>query len=278
MPDPSEVRNEIMNSYMKLVPYLSVMFDNEASFGLTDTEKYIINECCPSIQLKANPGDPIPKGGAAYEAIRTGNVVITNVPGEIYGTPFRSYAIPIKENGQVVGCMLLAKSLQKRHDLQNAYKNQHTAQQQISHAISVLSDKLQNVAEMNDDILENLNEADKNTQVTDEIMALIKRISAQTKLLGLNASIEASRAGESGKGFLVVAQEIGKLSDTTNEFLKKIDIVLQQINKSVKDVAEKITTAAQVYQTQAAAIKEIAVSVDELTESSKVLEEMAKNI
>lgn len=278
MPDPSVVQNEIMNAFMKLISYLFILFDNESSMALTDSEKYIINENCPTIPLNAKPGDPVPEGGAAYEAIHTGNVVIRNVPGEIYGTPFRSYAIPIKENGEVVGCILLAKSLRKSNELQNAYKNQHAAQQQISRAISVLSDKLQNVVKMNDSILENLNEADKNTKNTDEIIGMIKRISAQTKLLGLNASIEASHAGESGKGFLVVAQEIGKLSDTTNEFLKKIELIMKQINKSVREVSGDITTAAQVYQTQADAIKEIAASVDELTDSSKILEEMAKNI
>lgn len=274
----NDVRNEIMSAFIKLVPYLSVMFDNEASFALTDTEKYIINECCPVLQLRADPGDPVPTGGAAYRAIQTGEVVISNVPKEVYGAPFRSYAIPVKENGSVVGCILVGKSLQKSHDLQNAYKNQYSAQQQISHAIGVLSDELQNVAGMNNDILQNVAEADESTRVTDEILSMVKRISAQTRLLGLNATIEAARAGESGKGFFVVAQEIGKLSNMTNDFLKKIEQALQQINKSVKEISDKISKAAQVYQSQATAIKEIAASVDELTDSLKVLEEMAENI
>jgi len=274
----NDVRNEIMSAFIKLVPYLSVMFDNEASFALTDTEKYIINECCPVLQLRADPGDPVPTGGAAYRAIQTGEVVISNVPKEVYGAPFRSYAIPVKENGSVVGCILVGKSLQKSHDLQNAYKNQYSAQQQISHAIGVLSDELQNVAGMNNDILQNVAEADESTRVTDEILSMVKRISAQTKLLGLNATIEAARAGESGKGFFVVAQEIGKLSNMTNDFLKKIEQALQQINKSVKEISDKISKAAQVYQSQATAIKEIAASVDELTDSLKVLEVMAENI
>lgn len=274
----NDVRNEIMSAFIKLVPYLSVMFDNEASFALTDTEKYIINECCPVLQLRADPGDPVPTGGAAYRAIQTGEVVISNVPKEVYGAPFRSYAIPVKDNGSVVGCILVGKSLQKSHDLQNAYKNQYSAQQQISRAIGVLSDELQNVAGMNNDILQNVAEADESTRVTDEILSMVKRISAQTKLLGLNATIEAARAGESGKGFFVVAQEIGKLSNMTNDFLKRIEQALQQINKSVKEISDKISKAAQVYQSQATAIKEIAASVDELTDSLKVLEEMAENI
>jgi uncharacterized protein YukE len=273
-----EVQNEVMKAFIRLVPYLSVLFDNEASFALTDTEKYIMNECCPTLKLKAEPGDPIPEGGAAYQAIHTGSIVISNVSKEVYGAPFRSYAVPIREGDTVVGCILLGKSLQKSYELQNAYKNQYSVQEQISRAIGVLSGELQNVAEMNGDILQNVAEADENTKVTDEILNMVKRISSKTRLLGLNATIEAARAGEAGKGFFVVAQEVGKLSGMTNDFLKKIEQALHQINKSVEEISDKITKAAQVYQTQAAAIKEIAASVDELTASSKVLEDMAKSI
>ncbi|HEX2947316.1 MAG TPA: methyl-accepting chemotaxis protein [Clostridia bacterium] len=276
MSNPS-IDNEMMNAFYKLIPFLSILFDNEASFAITDREQYILNHCCPTLKLNAKPGDPIPKGGAAYEAIRTGKVLTSVVPKEVYGVPFKSYAIPVKENDTVVGCILLGKSLQKSYELQNAYKNQASAQQQISQAISDLSSELQNVVEMNDDILKNVTEADENTKVTDEILGLIKRISAQTNLLGLNATIEAARAGDSGKGFRVVAQEIGKLSNTTNESLKKVDLVLQQVNKSIKDISEKISNAALVYQSQAVSIKEIAASIEELTASSKVLEEMAQD-
>lgn len=270
--------NEILNAFNKLLPYLSVFFDNEASFAITDTEKYLVNEVCPTLPLKADPGTQIPNGGAAYKAIHTGEIMTSKVPKEVYGTPFRSYAVPIKENGIVVGCILMGKSLKKSFDLQSAYKNQSSALQQISNAIGDLSSDLQNAVKMNDEILKNVTEAEENTKVTDEVLSLIKHISARTNLLGLNATIEAARAGDSGKGFHVVAQEVQKLSNTTNESLKKIGVVLKQINDSIKEVTEKINNAALAYQSQTASIEEIAASVQELTASSKVLEDMADNI
>ena len=182
-----------------------------------------------------------------------------------------------REGDTVVGCILLGKSAAESYECRMRIR-QYSVQEQISRAIGVLSGELQNVAEMNGDILQNVAEADENTKVTDEILNMVKRISSKTRLLGLNATIEAARAGEAGKGFFVVAQEVGKLSGMTNDFLKKIEQALHQINKSVEEISDKITKAAQVYQTQAAAIKEIAASVDELTASSKVLEDMAKSI
>lgn len=68
-----------------------------------------------------------------------------------------------------------------------------------------------------------------------EFVAYINQISKQTNLLALNASIEAARAGDAGKGFSVVAQEIRKLSEETEKAVTEIQTILKLI---VSDVEE----------------------------------------
>ena len=68
-----------------------------------------------------------------------------------------------------------------------------------------------------------------------DILAIIEEISVQTKLLALNASIEAVGAGEAGKRFGVVAEEIKNLAESVNDSTKKIKEIIETIKTSIEE-------------------------------------------
>ncbi|GAA0076985.1 methyl-accepting chemotaxis protein [Clostridium sp. CTA-5] len=87
---------------------------------------------------------------------------------------------------------------------------------------------------------EKILELDKNINVITNFVEVITNISDQTNLLALNASIEASRAGEAGRGFSVVAEEVRKLADESSKVTKEITGILKAIDLSSKEVFSSI--------------------------------------
>lgn len=106
------------------------------------------------------------------------------------------------------------------------------------HQVNIISDNLNNTSEyikkLNTDI----------TQI-DQIGKFIVKISEQLKLLGLNASVEAAKAGESGKGFAVVAHEMNLLSAATKDSISQINTILQNISSSSAYVRNSIDKCVQ---------------------------------
>lgn len=226
------------------------------------------------LALNVHAGDALPPESGAFEALRTGKLVIKENGPHVFGFPYFTVAVPLKADGRIAGgiAFLIPSAVRNIEGqlvdlsgkLAQATQNILMNAKNILGQSQVLTESAQNLSESSDNVGQHVSE-------TEKLMKFIDTVSRDIKLLGVNASIEAAHSGEYGRGFKVVANEIQELAFSSASYAGENQTVVNEIRVLMTEEKQEI-------QNVTSGIREVNTAIGQINEAIEVLENTAAQL
>lgn len=262
-----------------ILPVLSELFQGTIGFLVADHEKIIKITGGTGEESRKGvfaEGDLLTEDLPAYRCIKENRTVIDDIPAEYFGYAMTAVAVPIKdEDNQIIGSIAIGK----RNFSSDVKEHSQMLSQSLeiaSQAVGEVTHEIEKMVDDNQHLLSDIVATNQLMDSTDQILKFVGNIASQTNLLGLNAAIEAARAGDLGRGFSVVADEIRKLSTSSTQSIKEINSSITQLKTSMTNLGDKMKDNNRRFEIQAQHIEEIDANIKEINATGEGLKKLAK--
>lgn len=262
------MKSRFLEEFPYIVKKLMPLFPKDTTFYATDLENFIFKDTTNFDVPFVKVGAPFAKGGPADRAIHTKQVVQMELDASYYGMPLKVISAPAFADdnpNEVVGAYGIAVRRDNAFNLRKVADTYQKGMQEIAAAIQETAASASEITLSEQKLNEEISAISGLAAEIIKVLEYIRSIADETKMLGLNAAIEAARAGDAGKGFGVVAAEIRKLSESSKETAGKIRELTRQIEEKINLALKSSEVTLRATQEQAAATQEMNAGIEELT-------------
>lgn len=153
---------------------------------------------------------------------------------------------------------------ERAHDMDRLAGQASDVSQRLNAAMQTLQQTSVELAASGQQLSAAATQTEESLGEVEEVLGFLRQVANKTRMIGLNAAIEAARVGEQGQGFAVVATEVRKLAQTSNESAENISVSLQQTLDAVKAILTGVLASTEVAEAQAAATAEVNTALQQL--------------
>lgn len=270
--------SELLNCFCRVAKYFNELTVNDTAIYITNRTNYVGIVPGEEIALNLKVGDKVPENVVLYEAMATGRAIRRRVGAEVLGIPYIACGIPILENGETVGSIAFVTSIKKEEhvlglasDLSEGLSEVFSYSQNIESGSEQMVSVYQELFQLSETLSAYIHE-------TDSVLKVIENFARQTNLLGLNASVEAARAGSAGKGFSVIANETRRLAVNTSSSAKKIEDIFDRIKAASNNQTTVLENINHIIMEQREAVKNVHAHISRLNTAVEVLVQDSQNL